>query len=192
MKQITLNLYTFEELSEEQKEKCLNKYRDINDDLFNAQDEKYTQPIHDLGFLCPLIYGDLSYCQGSGACFETNDFDFEKLLKDWEHPHKKWIINILNDYCECAITKNYYANHYDHERTRNFEILDTRYNMYYKHIERTLVQVQNYIEELRLTASQNLTKQLYDDLEYLRSDEVVEDCLISNNYYFDEELRIRE
>lgn len=187
MKQKIINLYQFNELTPEQQTKCVEKHRDIEvEDLFNANDETYTNPIHDAGFLCPDIYCDLSYSQGSGACFECNDFDFDKLLKDWEHPHKNWIVNIIKSHYQGYIKSNHYGSYYSHSKTRYFD-LEANFNYFYLNIERAINSAINYIENLRYNLAEELTKQLYNDLEYLRSDEVVKDCLINNEYYFNAE-----
>lgn len=184
MKQKIINLYQFEELTDEQKTKVLDKHRDIEVELMNANDDTYTNPIHDAGFLAPDVYCDLSYCQGSGACFDCNEFDFDLLLKSWEHPHKKWIIDIIKAYFRPTIETTTYR--YSHEKSRCFGLFDDLPKNC-KHIEEATFLAQVYIEGLRFELSKKLTEQLYNDLEYLRSDEVVKDFLISNDYYFNGE-----
>ena len=191
MKQKTINLYQFKELTPEQQTKVIEKYRDIEVELLNANDETYTEPIHNAGFLHPDIYCDLSYSQGSGACFDCNAFDFDKLLKDWEHPHKKWIVNIIKSHYLGYIKSNQYGN-YSHSKTRYFTMYEDFYNTYV-YVEGAVNNAIEHIEDLRYNLAEELTKQLYNDLEYLRSDEVVKNCLISNEYYFNAEtLEIEE
>ena len=186
MKTKTINLYKFEELTAEQQEKVLDKYRDWNDDVFEsyAEDECNTLEITENGFNNPTIHYDLSCSQGSGACFDCTEFDFDKLLKDWEHPHKKWFINIIQDYCEYGIFTNQFGYHYSHANTRDFNIC---YRYDHKHIEKTLCEIVEYIEALRLELSENLTARLYEQLEWLRDDERIKETLISNEYYFNAE-----
>ena len=186
MKQKVINLYEFHELTTEQQAEVIEKNRDIEVELFNANDETYTQPIHDAGFLNPVIYCDLSYCQGSGACFDCNEFDYDKLLKDWQHTHKKWIIDIIKSHYQGYIKCNQYGYHYSHSKTRYFILSEGFYNTYY-YLEGAVNNAIEHIEKLRYKLSEQLTEQLYNDLEYLRSDEVVKDCLISNEYYFNGE-----
>lgn len=192
MKQKTINLYQFNELSDDQKQKVIEKYRDFNDDIFDSyvNDECCTLELFENGFLNPTIHYDLSYCQGSGACFDCNDFDFELLLKDFECKHKNWIIDILNNYCECKIYKNSYGYHYSHSKTRYFEIntygVDRNYREYPRILE-IIRQVDCYIENLRYKLSESLTDRLYQELEFLRSDEQIADALIANEYYFNAE-----
>lgn len=192
MKTKTINLYKFEELTAGQQAKVLDKYRDWNDDIFESyvDDECNTLEITESGFNNPIIHYDLSYSQGDGACFDCNDFDFDLLLKDWQHKHKNWIINIINDYCSCEISKNLYATYYSHSKTRHFEINTYRVEGNYtdrKHIIKAIQDADNYIENLRYELAENLTNRLYDQLEWLQRDEQIKDTLIANDYYFNAE-----
>lgn len=192
MKTKTINLYKFEELTTEQQEKVLDKYRDFNDDIFESyvDDECNTLELHENGFNNPIIYYSLGYSQGDGACFDCNDFDLDLLLKDWQHKHKNWIINIIKDYCSCEISRNIYANHYYHSKTRYFEINTYRVEGNYtdrKHIIKAIQDADNYIENLRYELSESLTDRLYQQLEWLQSDEQIAEVLIDNDYYFNGE-----
>lgn len=194
MKQKTINLYQFNELTDEQKEKVLDKYRDFNDDIIDsyADDEICMQEIWESGFIDAKPCYDLSYCQGSGACFDCNDFDFDLLLKDWQHKHKKWIINIIKSHYQAYIKTNHYGCHYCHSKTRYFGMSEDFYNTY-MHVESAVNNAIEYIENLRYELSENLTNRLYQELEFLRSDEEIADALIINGYYFNgETLEIEE
>ena len=192
MKTKTINLYKFEELTAEQQEKVLDKYRDFNDDVFESyvNDECNTLEIIESGFNNPEIHYSLSYSQGDGACFDCNDFDFDLLLKDWQHKHKNWIVNILKNYCEFGISRNQFGYHYSHANTRNFEInycsspLDYDFH---KRIIQAINEAEKYIENLRYKLAENLTNRLYEQLEWLQSDEQIAESLIDNEYYFNAE-----
>ena len=193
MKQKTINLYQFEELTKEQQKKVIEKYRDFNDDLtcdlINYDDTHITR-LEEYGFLNPVISYSLSYCQGDGVCFDCNDFDFELLLKDFECKHKQWIINILDNYCDCAIHRSSYANYYYHKRTRYFEIntygLDCNYKEHQR-ISNIIKDIDSYIESLRLYVCDELEENLKADIDYLTSDEAIAETLIANEYYFNGE-----
>lgn len=190
MKTKTINLYKFEELTTEQQEKVLDKYRDWNDDIFDSyvDDECNTLEITESGFLNPTIHYDLSYSQGSGACFDCNEFDYDLLLKDWNHPHKQWVINIIKSECETVIHKNQFGYHYSHSKTRNFEIYyggRLGYD-FHSRIIKVIDSAEKHIENLRYNLSESLTYRLYEELEYLRSDEHIAESFIFNEYYFNE------
>jgi hypothetical protein len=194
MKTKTINLYQFEELTTEQQEKVLNKYRDFNDDMFESyvDDECNTLEITESGFNNPIIHYDLDYSQGDGACFECkdfDDFDFNLLLKDWQHKHKNWIINIIKNYCEFGIRKNQFGYHYSHSKTRDFYIdycCPLGYD-FHKRIIQAIYLAEQHIENLRYELSESLTNRLYEQLEWLQSDEQIAEVLIDNEYYFNEE-----
>ena len=192
MKTKIINLYKFEELTVEQQAEVLDKYRDFNDDIFESyvDDECNTLEITESGFNNPTIHYSLGYCQGDGACFDCDDFDFDLLLKNWEHKHKNWIINIIKNYCSCEISRNHYATYYYHSKTRFFEINTYAVEGNYtdrKHIIKAIQDADNYIENLRYELAENLTNRLYEQLEWLRSDEQIKESLINNEYYFNGE-----
>lgn len=191
MKTKTINLYQFQELSAEQQAQVIENYQYINDDdleLF-ADDEICMGEIWESGFINAQPCYDLSYCQGSGACFDCNEFDFDKLLKDWKHPHKNWIINIIKSYCDYGIRKNYFGYHYSHSNTRDFyiEYCSPLGYDFHKRIIQAIYLVEKHIEKLRYELSKNLTARLYEQLEWLRDDEQIKTTLIDNDYYFNSE-----
>ena len=188
MKTKTINLYQFHELTEEQQAQVLDKYRDFNDDILEnyANDECNTLEIFENGFNNPTIHYSLGYCQGDGACFDCNEFDFDLLLKDWQHKHKNWIIDIIKKHYQGYIKKNNYGYHYSHSKTRYFD-LEANFNYFYLHIEKAVNSAINHIEALRYELAKNLTNRLYGELEFLRSDDEIADSLIANEYYFNGE-----
>lgn len=188
MKTKTINLYQFHELTEEQQAKVLNKYRDFNDDTLvqYADDELCMQEIWESGFIDAKPCYDLSYSQGSGACFDCDEFDFDLLLKDWQHKHKRLLIKVLQNRCYTNIKSNHYANFYSHSKTRYFEIdLDLPYNL--PRLENALYSAERHIENLRYELAENLTCRLYEQLEWFRSDEQIKEILIANECYFNGE-----
>ena len=191
MKTKTINLYQFHELTEEQKAKVLDKYRDFNDDTLMqyADDELCMQEIWESGFFDAKPCYDLSYSQGSGACFNCDNFDFDLLLKDWQYKHKNWIINIIKQHCQGYIKLNRYGYHYSHSKTRYFELSEdgTLHYHYCSRINKAIYSAEKYIENLRYELAENLTNRLYEQLEWLRSDERIKEILIANEYYFNGE-----
>ena len=188
MKTKTINLYQFEELTEEQQAKVIEKYRYFNDDIFESyvNDESSMGEIWNSGFLKAKPCYSLGYSQGDGACFDCNDFDYDLLLKDWQHKHRNWIINIIKTHYKGYIKCNQYGYHYSHSKTRYFD-LEANFNCFYLHIEKAVNSAINHIEALRLELSENLTARLYEQLEWLRSDEQIAEALIANEYYFNGE-----
>lgn len=188
MKTKTINLYQFNELTAEQQAKVIEKYRDFNDYMLElyAEDELCMQEIWEAGFIDAKPFYDLSYSQGSGACFDCTEFDFDTLLKDWEHPHKKLIIDVIKTHYQGYIKLSRFGYSYSHAKTRYFE-LEANFNCFYLHIERAINSAINHIENLRYKLAENLTCRLYEQLEWFRDDEQIIETLTANNYYFNGE-----
>lgn len=180
-------LVKFEEASEELKQKILDRYRyfEVEDRDLILDDDIHIMKLKDIGFNVKhnQIEYDLSYSQGSGACFDCDEFDFDLLLKDFELRHKRAIIDIIKDYCAYAINCNGYANHYCHEKTRYFEIKLCSHGFHYR-IEELLAEVAQHIEGIRLDASRELYHDLLKSYEYFTSDEVIAEAMIANEYEF--------
>lgn len=192
MKQKTINLYLFEELTEEQKAIVLDNYRDFNDDLtcnLIDYDEMHILKLKEQGFLNPKISYSLSNCQGDGASFTCSLFDYDLLLKDYQGKHKKWFINIIENYCEILIERSF-SCHYYHKQSCNTNLYEyTQAN--YPHIIDELENIRQYIENVRLYACDELEDDLQANIYYLTSDEAISEMLIANEYLFNEEtLRI--
>ena len=184
----TINLYQFNELTPEQQKECIEKHRDLYDDILCNLidfDDIYIETLKDQGFLNPEISYDLSYSQGSGASFTCTELDYDILLKDYTGKHKDWFISILKQYGEIKIERCY-SCHYVHENSCNTELYEyTQYN--YSRIIDELENIRKYIEYKRLEACSTLYDQLEADINWLTSDDCIKEHLIANDYYFNPE-----
>ena len=91
----TYNIKTLDEFTAKEQAEIIERHRYINiEDGFSLADydKNYALSIEEKGFLKPEIYYDLSASQGSGACFDSKELDFNILLKNFKCKHKKWII----------------------------------------------------------------------------------------------------
>ena len=188
MKTKTINLYQFEELTEEQQAKVIKKYRYFNDAItcnLIEHDDIHIEKLKELGFVTPDISYSLSYCQGDGASFTCSELDYDLLLKDYKGKHKNWMLEILKQYCEVRIERSRYCRYY-HERSCNTELYEyTQYN--YPRIMNELENIRQHIESIRLEACVNLAEDLQNEIDYLESDEAIAEALIANEYYFNGE-----
>lgn len=185
------NIKTFDEFSRDEQAEIIERHRYINiDDGFSLVEwnDSYVLSIEEKGFKNSKIYYDLSCSQGSGACFDSNDLDFNTLLKDFECKHKQWIIDLLNDenYVSIQIEQNHYANHYTHSRTRNISLMYFRGLHICNRLQNLLEDVQSHIEKVYLDACSDLYHNLQRDFDYLISNEAVKETLIANDYCFNE------
>ena len=74
MRQIAVNVYKFDELSDEAKEKVLEKHRDINVDdshWYEFTMEMWKEKLKEAGFDDAEIHFSGFWSQGDGACFDA-------------------------------------------------------------------------------------------------------------------------
>ena len=187
----TYNIKTLDEFTAEEQAEIVERHRYINiedDDSLTDYDESYALSIEEKGFKNPEIHYDISACQGSGACFDSDELDFNILLKDFKYRHKKWIINLLNDENNVSIQikQSSYAKQYSHSKTRIIFLFFFKQFNSYKRLKNVLENTRDYIEKIYLNACDELYKALKKDSDYLISDEAVRDTLEVNNYCFNE------
>lgn len=200
MKTINITLYKFEELSKEAQEKAINDNCDINTDYewydFILEDITENENI----FKDIKIYFSGFYSQGDGAMFEYNGINAEtfKTFLNEEYKHlteRRRMLIFDNIY---IIAKGSHTGRYYHKNSceHYLEIdLNQSYN-YYKHsnivslIEEIEQNFESYLIEIYKTKCKEIYKNLNDSYDYLQSDEVIKETLISNNYDFTEEGEI--
>ena len=177
MREITVKVYSFAELSEAAQERALNKSRYIEVE-FNWWEDTF-DTIRTAGKLIGLEIGDIHfdaylycifdahyrYVRGASAAvckeFSWAD-DLHKVAKDLQALQKRHFYSL-----SCAVTKGRSMNYYrcfrfgeDYEREELGDIIDD-----FAHWARIL---------------------LRDEYEYLTSDEAIKEIIIINEYEFDE------
>lgn len=184
----TYKIKTFGEFTEEEQKKILDIHREMDVEGFDLVEvNNFQEIVEAMGFLEPEVSYDISGCQGSGTCFDCNKFDFDLLLKDYECKHKKMFIDLLkNGWVELDITRNYFATHYCHSRTRDLRILSTKELLCYSHLVETFKDILEYCKNQYQEACYSLHKAILNEYDYLTSDETVKDLLITNEYFFNE------
>lgn len=191
MRTETKNIYTFDELNKKAQEKAIENNRYINVDF----EEWYRNLLCDFIENTKNNYGieieekNIAFSgfssQGDGASFTSNDIDIKKLLKALNITFKSEVLKKL--FCDnVSIGIRRINTHYSHKYT---------VSCYCDYTELTYTRIDDYLynksQELeeKLTALKNkLCNTLYDELEneyeFLTSDSIIEDCLISNEYEF--------
>lgn len=196
MRTITKTLFTFEELSEEAKEKAIEKQRNceyyLDYEWWDFVYEDFHQKIKDKGFDITKIYFSGFWSQGDGAMFEYDGLDSKLLdeaadtldLPNW----KKSILK--NGYIS---GKGRQSGHYYHENSCSHNIYvetDNGMQQYYN-IERLFdtfhIDIENYIEELYVNLCGELYSALEKEYEYLMSDECISEHLEANMYEFEKD-----
>lgn len=194
MKQKIINLYTFDELNEEEQKKVLDNNRDWLLDLLTAEDiiwefSEVGQLVADAGFLNPEFEYDVGNVQGRGACFDCSEFNWDLLLEDLEIPHKSLFIKLLQDspqiYYDIRRPQGSYAYHYSHESCREF-FLDIESSAPQR-VYNILLKIEEHIEQKRYDLCIKVRDKLTDTYEYLQSDDCLKEHLDLANIYFNPE-----
>lgn len=178
MKEVTVKLYAFEELSEKVREELIEDNRDYevqHDDWFDPITEGFEEDMRDAGFDDITIGFTGFWSQGDGACFYGKVTDNQKLIESLKQDG--YIESELNipsiDDLDIRIIKT--THHYEHSNTvvADLEAPDTEYD--YSHLEITITKwvrdrsnnlyqtLEQYHEELTSTA--NVTDYLVEQGE---------------------------
>lgn len=185
---------TWDELSPEQRAKIIDKNRDIRLDYLSINDiiwelSEAGNKIADAGFLNPDVYYDYSHCQGDGACFDCEVFNWELLLEDLDIPHKSFFIKYLEEGTNISYGISRpnapFAYHYCHEHCRRFYI-DTQSD-WPTRVCKIYYEIEEHIEAKRLELSQEAFSEICKAIDWLQSDECVAEEFAYNDWYFNEE-----
>lgn len=196
MRVIETKVYTFEELSEEAKEKAIEKNRYVNveywewyDNVYDTFKEKYSGL-----FEITKIYFSGFHSQGDGAMFEYDGIT-EKLIDEFIEqlqltPLRKKLVKEL----VCFSGHGKQSGHYYHERSCNHNLyvelngyLSYRYSNIHKFLIELQLDYESFIEERYIDLAGELYQSLYDEYEWHTSDEAIEEFLIEFEYEFTED-----
>lgn len=159
MRTIETKVYTFDELSEEAKEKAREWYHTNNDYPFLSEDMNVIagELLKDAGIKNAdyQVFYSLSYCQGDGAMIE--------LTADW----KAWHVVVKH------------SGHYYHERSTTIELTSNKTGEY-----APIETVEDFKENVYIPLCIELKKYGYECIEYEDSNESVDEVLINNEYEF--------
>jgi hypothetical protein len=192
---INIELLSWNELTEEQKQKAVEYYREKNyEHLFDQNDaemmkEGFEEQLVESGYPKEIeVYYSLSYCQGDGVCCELKNQTMywseistiaKRLMKEQEFNKLNSLVEKYDMEVLCTIKHN--SNHYYHMNT--MEIVVT----YVENDEmspETDQEFNNLIEQLQSLVSSDLRgfchkfeESGYKQIEYLQSDEYLKEYL---------------
>lgn len=187
MRQEQINVYKFDELSEEGKETAMERFRELDYEWYENvyYDTKEIGKI--LGIDIENIYFSHMYCQGSGACFE-GEYSYKKgALKDLKayapqdeelHQIGKDLQEAQRKYFYLLTAKVKHSGHYYHENCTEIEVSSPKRD-YYDYVQ------DSGIEEALRDFMKWIMKILYTEYEYLTSDEAIIETIQANEYEFD-------
>lgn len=170
---------SFNELSEDEKQKVIDDHRNINTDsdwyVFTLED--WEEKLERQGFNSPKIYFSGFYSQGDGASFTATvnleqflkgrriATKYAKELKTWQENGDSIVIN--------------QSGYYSHEMTMSIDS------------DNLSAGLEAFILEEAREQARKIYKELKADYEDLTSDETIAETLRANDYYFNAEtLRI--
>lgn len=192
MKQLTINLYEYDELSDQAKTKARDWFRSTCDgDNYFAEDveEDARQCFSLVGFSIDKLYWSGFSSQGDGACFtgswSASDVKPGKLKNhapiDAElHRIAKELESIASDYPDASMQIEH-CGRYSHSHSTNMDtvIVDT---IDEQPLEAT--KAGEYLEELARDAMNWIYRTLEKEYDYANSDEQVEENIKANEYTF--------
>lgn len=195
MKTITKEFTIYEYLdilsNEDLKQKILQKYYDINTDFNWFEDtlEDWKTKLEAIGFINPEINFTGFNSQGDGASFTCEYIDIKKIAIHSELFTNREINALYalwnNGYIEAAIKRSTY--HYYHKYTITNEFYDGQMLIRWTHLQKIVDRLREYIDNLILTLSDAIYKQLETEYEYLTSEEAILETIQANNYEFYED-----
>jgi hypothetical protein len=213
MKTVTkeINIYKFEELTKEVKEKVIEKYYNEigyqdNSDFF---EEFANELLTLLGFESSKINYSLSYNQGDGVSFDfnlnfTEVIDNINLYKNKEIKEKGFVFleNIINELHDIVkdfeikndllkrydfniyTSKNHFSTHYCHVNTRDICIdIDNSINPKEKTIK-YFNSLYKIFKEIYYLICDTLENEGYKDIYYTMNDEEFSELSESNNWEY--------
>jgi hypothetical protein len=194
MKTISINLYSFDELSEAAKQYAIEKQKLFKQDwdYLDSFTESANDQIFEAGFSETKIQYILSCSKGDGLSFSSKRFDNDKLKELFRKhlgPNKEKTINEILNYCTFKLTGNN-GNHYCYASKNDltFEFDDYKANKVNIH---TIVSyIETDLQNIYLDLCKELEGQGYEEIEYQFSDECIIEDIQESEHEFTEEGNI--
>lgn len=194
MRKETIEIYKFEELSEEVQEKVIEKFHDINThyDWWDGVYEMYMQD--ETGFDIDKIYFSGFWSQGDGAMFEgspnedilnfiTPAYNNQQYQKDWSRVIKLIKNGDINIYGSFKHSGHYYHSK-SYSDNLDAEMTNDWYGKDYSNIEDILEDILEEIREYYEDLCNKIYHSLEQEYEHYTSRESIEETIISNEYEF--------
>jgi|GEM_PF-1801006 len=191
MKTIEIQLYQFEELSQDAKANAISNYRAnqwANGDNLSFFSENCTEVLKDMGFTNPNVQCSLSYSQGDGLSFSADSYTgLRDIVIGVIGAHHPKIADFITDNLTVKISGNTgrycYASKSD---------IDIYLDVYAACNETPLIndvieKVQAGLTSVYMEICEQLEKDGYSEIEYEDSDKFISESLISNEYNFTED-----
>ena len=198
MNTITINLYSFNELSKEVQNKVIEKERDSkyeNGDLLYFFKDYCIEQAKDKGFEDIILQYSLSYFQGDGLSFSAQKFTkLEELFNEVLGAGKQKTAKLLAENCTVIMKGNNgrycYASKSDidlyiENYTSSINVTSTN------NINEVVGKVLEKLEDIYMDLCEELERTGYADIEYETSDEAIIETIEANDYTFEENGTLR-
>lgn len=196
MRQKTITLYQFNELTDKAKEKARQWYREANaDDSFWSEHiltEDAPVILKHLGYSAPEIYYSGFSSQGDGACFSgTWDASDCKPAALKAYAPEDTELNRIADAFAVLIVKHNdmnarlsHSGHYYHEHSISYNLQFSEEDLDNGGTQ-DFTDAENEFEELSRDLMRWIYRTLETEYEYQNSDEQIEETITANEYEFD-------
>ena len=197
MKTIEINLYSFDELSEEVQKEVLLKYSDINTDYDWFASTLQNQKEEEKDFSITEIYFSGFSSQGDGAMFEYDSIIesfYFSIIDDLKLP--EWKKRVLKKFSYISASGKH-SGHYNHEKSvaHNINIETDNGAQYYDNIENLVSSYAGEIESEIIRLYQIKARAIYNKLEKeyysLITDEAIKETFEANSYTFEANGKMR-
>ena len=205
MRTLSINVYKYEELADDAKEKVLAAQRNVNvrfNDWFELIVDAWKCSLEEFAFFAPRIYFSGFYSQGDGACFECDSIYSDRLFesvrveidtfsKEFQEVFKtkeEALFNFMENYVSFTIETS--IHRYCHENTRYIDWDIHSDDEKAKHFEKFIDEIGEWLEEKRKTFCKEIYQQLEEEYEEQTSDDSVIYTVSSNEYEFLEDGRL--
>ena len=200
MKTIQLELFTFDELSDDAKQVAINDHREIaNSHLDDEVSYWQNGALTGTGFVIDEISFSGFYSQGDGASF-TGYYDSSQIDVDWLKGFslKAYELMARNDsiFGASGLTSDNVitadvkrtGRHYCHENTVSVENIEINGRAWGDDegdkINAAFEAIENYLDSLKDDLCHFIYSNLQSEYEHQNSDEYISEILVINEYYF--------
>lgn len=177
-------VYKFDELPDQIKQKALDKYRDWNVNSWNENGwaeyilEQQEAGLSSMGFDNAKIYFSGFSSQGDGACFEAS-VNITQYIKNRRLGNK---FRALLNQEECFSYSITHSGHYYHEHSMKVE-----QGFWGEPTEKAQTQAELLLELIEIEIveiAKRIYKKLEEEYDYLTSDEAITESFLENGYDF--------
>jgi hypothetical protein len=181
----TIQIYNFNELSQEAKDYAINQCKDKFETDLDFYYDNCIEAIKEKGFFGNIkLQYSLSYCQGDGVSFSCEYFDTKRLNKIFENilgQRKQKTIDLIINNCYFNLVGNTGRYCYAHINDLEF-IFDDNINA--PNIIEVVKKVENELKSIYIDLCKKLETDGYNEIEHQLSYEYIADLLEVNDYEF--------